>query len=346
LNQEGVERIGNYKGKKVKSCRWSNVVVNKILTSKKVLGFNDNVDPPVKMYPKVIDEKVYYAARAKMEARKTHKYYGQNGGGRNLFAGVIYCQECGQRMCMHHIPTYARKSENYVSRGGVGARGGKAIHSYLWCGGYVNGSCSSKQIRYEYTEESFVAAVSCSVHTLTLADTKKTSPEGNDMEMLKGQLVEARALLGKYTAINTEVPTKAGAIMIQKQEQEEERLTAEIENATTVEIGSTPLNEAKKELMALMYRDWSAEDTRMKARELIRSLVERITVDIPHQSYLIKWRVREKPTAVELVKRGYKLTGYKIDGTFYPSMGRDWQKCTSDIARYAKDAEAYTPVPA
>jgi hypothetical protein len=106
------------------------------------------------------------------------------------------------------------------------------------------------------------------------------------------------------------------------------------------------LNEAKKELMALMYRDWSAEDTRMKARELIRSLVERITVDIPHQSYLIKWRVREKPTAVELVKRGYKLTGYKIDGTFYPSMGRDWQKCTSDIARYAKDAEAYTPVPA
>jgi hypothetical protein len=182
---------------------------------------------------------------------------------------------------------------------------------------------------------------------LTLADSNKPV-SNNDSEMLKGQLAEARALLGKYTAVNTEVPTKAGAIMIKKQEDEETRLLADLERATTVEIGWTPISEAKQELMELMYRDWNATDTRLRARELIRTLVDKIVVDIAKQSYKIHWKGYAKPTEVELVKRGIKrgakLTGYTIDGIFYPSMGREWKKATADIARYAKEAEA-EPLP-
>jgi hypothetical protein len=160
--------------------------------------------------------------------------------------------------------------------------------------------------------------------------------------MLKGQLVEARALLGKYTAVNTEVPTKAGAIMIQKQEAEEARLQAELESATMLEATSTPISDARKALLTLMYSDWNAKDTRLKAREIIRSMVEKMVFDLVGHSYVIHWKKISKPTRIEIVKRGgkgSKLKGYTIDGTFYPSMGREWKKATADIARYARDAE-------
>jgi len=346
LNQEGATRIGNYKGEKVKSVRWSNVVVNTILTGKKVLGYNDNVDPPVRMYPEVIGEKVYYSARAKMEERKTHKYYGQNGGGRNLFAGVVKCKECDQRLCMHHIPSYPRKgvvAKNYGTRGGVGARGGKAVHTYLWCGGYVNGSCSSKQIVYDHLEESFVGVISGSVHVLEIGE-KKSVPEV-DVEMLKGQLAEANALLSQYTADYTETPTKAGLKLIAAQEETEERLTAQLERATAIDVGSTPLSEAKAELLGLLYKDWTGEEIRLLARQLIRTLVEKVVVDIKQQSYVIHWRGKAKPTKVELVKRGYRLTGYKINGHLYPSIGGDWQKHIATIADRITDAEkSYSPI--
>jgi hypothetical protein len=339
LNEEHAPTIGNYNGAKIKSGNWSNVVVAGLLHSQKVLGINENVSPPVKMYPEIIKPEVYYAALNKVNERRTGKYYGRNSDeGRNLFLHLMHCK-CGRRICMHQQKSgnHGRKSET------VGTR---SIHNYLWCQGYVAGTCPSKQIDYDWTEESFVAAVSCSIHTL--ADSKKTSPAGKDTEMLKGQLAEAKALLGKYTAVNTEVPTKAGAIMIQKQEAEETRLIAELESATTIEIGSTSISEAKRELLELMYKDWTAVDTRLEARELIRTLTEKIVVDIGKQSYAIHWRGYAKPTEVELVKRGIKrgakLMGYNVNGVYYPSMGKDWKKATADIARYAKDVEA-KPLP-
>ena len=349
LNTEHVLTIGTYNGEKIKSGNWSNVVVAGLIHSQKVLGINENVSPPVKMYPQVIDDKVYYAAKAKADQRRTGRFFGRNSDeGRNLFLHLAECT-CGRRMCMHQIKTGDKRknTETYGSRGGTGARGGKSIHTYLMCEGYLAGTCTTKQIKYEWTEESFVAAVSCSIHTLTFADSNKPV-SNNDSEMLKGQLAEARALLGKYTAVNTEVPTKAGAIMIKKQEDEETRLLADLERATTVEIGWTPISEAKQELMELMYRDWNATDTRLRARELIRTLVDKIVVDIAKQSYKIHWKGYAKPTEVELVKRGIKrgakLTGYTIDGIFYPSMGREWKKATADIAAYAKSVEIPMPL--
>ena len=350
LNTEHVLTIGTYNGDKIKSGNWSCVVVAGLIHSQKVLGVNANVSPPVKMYPQVISDEVYYAAKAKVDQRRTGRFFGRNSDeGRNLFLHLAACKKCGRLMSWHGIKTgnERRNPETAGSRGGTGARGGKPIHAYLICQGFVAGTCTTNQIVYEWMEESFVGAISCSVSSLTLADSNKPV-SNNDSEMLKGQLAETQALLGKYTAVNVEVPTKAGAIMIKKQEDEETRLLADLERATTIELGSTPMSEAKQELMGLMYRDWSATDTRLRARELIRTLVEKIVVDIAKQSYKIHWKGFAKPTEVELVKRGVKggarLTGYTINGTYYPSMGKAWRDATADIARYAKDMEA-EPLP-
>jgi hypothetical protein len=337
LNREKVPVIGNYCGKKVKSVRWSNVVVNNILRSQKVIGINENVQPPVKMYPQVIDDKVYYAAKAKMDERKTHKYYGRTTEVKNLFSGIVWCAECNRKMCLHGIKSYSpKRSHNYGSRGGLGARGGKAVNSYLWCGGHVTGDCSGKQIWYDSMEESFVAVVSGSVHIL---DYDKTPVASNDSEMLKGQLAEARTKLGEYTADYEAAPSKTLAGMMLKQETEIERLSGHLERATTIAIGTQPLYEAKKELLGCLYKDWSNQDTRLKVRELIRTMVDKLEVDTKAKWYVIHWKGTNKQTRVEVFRKGYK-----IDGHQYPSVG-DWQKHTAEIAERVKDAEkSYSPI--
>ena len=340
LNQEKATLLSTYNGKTIQSRCWSNTTVQKVIHNKAACGWNENLQPALNMYPEVIDEKVWYAVKLKMDERKSHKYYGRTTNAKNLFVHLAHCSTCGRRMCLHVIKRNRETKRNpngFGTRGGIGARGGDAESRYLWCEAYVSAMCSSKQIKYDFVEESFVAAVSCSVHTLTLSDANKKASPDNDAELLKRKLTETRQSLHQYTEDYKDTPTKTGLKLIGEAEQEEERLLAAIESATALDIGTAPLNETKKELMALMYKDWSQEDTRMKARELIRGLVEKIVVNIKSQSYTVKWKAREKPTEVELVKRGHKLGGYKIDGTFYPSMGRDWKKATADIARYARD---------
>ena len=341
----------NYKGKKVKSKKWTTTSVRRIIMSQAVIGLNENLDPPVKMFPVIIDPKLYWRVRGKIETRRQalNHFCGRNvDSAENLFSGLTECIRCQGSMNFHKqkgLHWKTKTPEAFGSRGGAGSHGGIGVYPYFICSTYTNGPCTAKQIRYDWTEESFVTAISCSVASLTLADSKKPVADGKDTEMLKGQLAEARALLGKYTDVNTEVPTKAGAIMIKNQEDEETRLQAELESATMLEATSTPVGESRKALLTLMYSDWNAKDTRLKARELIRSMVEKMVFDLVGQSYVIHWKGISKPTRIEILKRGAKLKGYNIDGTFYPSMGREWKKATADIARYAKEAEA-EPLPA
>src|ERR1039458_1864693 len=351
LTKEGATLLSEYNGKKVKSHVWSNTTVAKLFRNKAVLGYNKD---GIKMYPEVIKPEVYYAAKAKVDERRKGRYYGRTTGAKNLFIGLTQCAECEYRLYLHTVPNYTimkklKAKPHYGERGGAGVKGGEAEHLYLHCGGYAHGICKTHQTKYNFFEESFINAVSCSVASLTLADSKKASPEGKDTETLKGQLAETRQLLGRYTADYEEaqkqgLPAKPLFALMNKTEAEEETLLAELESATTIELGTTPLSEAKKELMALMYKDWSVEDTRLRARELIRTLVEKIVVHGRSQSYVIHWKGPAKQTHVILMKKGWRLAGYKIDNVFFPSMGKDWKLATADIARYAKDVEA-KPLP-
>lgn len=151
LNQENVPYVGACKV----SRGWATISVNRILKGKEVLGLNTHLNPPVKMFPQIIDEKLYYSANQKLNERRTNKYFGRTNDARNLFTGIAKCSQCGRAMVYHYQKAYAKKIPTAGSKGGIGARGGQKVFKYLWCSGFVNGKCSSKQIPYDWVEESF-----------------------------------------------------------------------------------------------------------------------------------------------------------------------------------------------
>ena len=321
LNQEGVERIGNYNGNKTKSVRWSNVVVANLLHSTKPMGLNDNLDPPVKMFPEVIKPKVWYAAKALNDSRRTNHYYGRGSGdAKNLFAGVVFCKECGQRMNMHIIKSYdTKRSKNFGSRGGIGARGGKAVHSYLWCGGYVNGSCSSKQIVYGHLQESFFPIMLEPKFRETIIKGVYGSKDADDViPILKGKIVEAEKRLVRYADDYEKVQSDTLLNLMAKTEAEIKTLRQDIESQITIEIGTTPAGEMYSDLIDLMQpkadgdtaEDWNKPETRVKIRDCIRSLVAKIVVDIASKSYDVFFRASmDKPVHVQCYKEGFRIDG-------------------------------------
>jgi hypothetical protein len=330
LNAEKAPLICNpYNGKKKKSRHWANVSVQTLLTKKTVLGFDESVNPPVKMYPAAIDEKVYYAAKAKMDARKRHKYYGRSSEKvENLFVGLVHCSVCNRGMSLHKMKSgWILKNPD-----AVGSRGGKPINTYLQCSGFVDGICSSKQIRYDWVEESFCSMLSGSQFVNAYSDTKNIAPN-NNTEVLKGKLAEINASILQYTADYKETKTRAALTLIAEAEQESERLTQEIESATAIEVGSIGIDEAKAELVNTLHKDFTNRDTRLQLRELIRAVVERIVVNIKEKSYVVHWKGKAKPNHVECFRKGFR-----IDGVLYESVG-DWDKVLAETTKRAKEVE-------
>ena len=181
LNEEKLPILGTYNGKKIKSVRWNITSVRRIIMNQAVIGMNENVDPPVKMYPVIIDPKIYWAVRGKIESRAKQSIAGRNADtGTNLFSGLTACAHCNSSMHYHQQKRddRTRRPETFGSRGGIGSHGGIGIYPYYICAAYNDGPCTAKQIRYDWTEESFIVALSRSVEDLTLASSKEKDTRG------------------------------------------------------------------------------------------------------------------------------------------------------------------------
>jgi hypothetical protein len=309
LNDEGIPYIGANGSNK--HPQWSCTCVRRILRGKEVLGFNCNVEPPIKMFPAIISEKEYYAANARMDLRKTHKFYGRTGDAKNLFSHIAKCAKCGKALAMRHCVsggTQQKLKPNFGARGGVGSRGGKGINTYLYCSGFNHGSCSGKGFVYEQFETSF----SQSLFRPDFAETfnRDVSPNSDKAKILQGQLVEVEKKLERVTAdynLHPESPGITSALV--KTEEQKKELLAKLEGEKTLTIGTTPINAAYREFLASVHHDWNNRETRLKLRELIRSMVESISMDIPTRSYEIHWKNGSPTTKVECFKNACRIDG-------------------------------------
>src|ERR1035441_7963743 len=82
LNNEGIVPITKYNWKSTgfPPHKWSLSAVQRILKSKEVLGLNPSVDSDKQMYPPVpgLTEKMFYAAKDKLEQRQCSKFAGRD----------------------------------------------------------------------------------------------------------------------------------------------------------------------------------------------------------------------------------------------------------------------------
>ena len=302
MNAEGIHTIGSYCGKKIKSKIWANSTIQKLIHRKAVIGWNTNVTPPVQMFPAVIDEKLYYSARAKVEGHRTNKYYGRSSNkAQNLFTGLTVCGQpgCGQPMNIHRQKVEVTPL--------TGSKGGRLEYVYLRCEGVINGVCKNSMLRYDKIEESFASMLSGSAFVNQYETTKPE--QDNQVEMIQGKIVETHSRLERYTADYEKSPSDMLAGLMTKTENEEKTLRQEMEQAKTATIGSSPLQDTRNELLAILYKGWYDVEVRLKLRELIRAVVEKIIIDGPNRSYTIYWRNKDKPTVVEVFSKAYKIDG-------------------------------------
>jgi hypothetical protein len=303
MNADAILTIAKYCGKKIKSKVWAVTTIRKLIHKKMVLGWNVNVNPPAKMFPAVIDEKLYYSARAKVEQRKTNKYYGRSSDKpQNLFTGLTLCSKCNAPMNIHRYKPYLNSM--------TGSKGGKTDYTYLHCEGVVNGICANSMLRYDKIEESFASMLSGSAFVNAYGETKPE--QGNEVEVIQGKMIDTHSRLERYTADYEKQPSDVLLNLMAKTENEEKTQRQEMEQAKTAKVGTSPITDTRNELLAILYKGWYSVDVRLKLRELIRAVVEKIIIDGPNRSYVIHWRNKDKPTSVELFKKAYKIDGLMI----------------------------------
>ncbi|MBV5329077.1 MAG: recombinase family protein [Chlorobium sp.] len=146
------EKIKTFSLKNSKNATWGTTYVNKLLTTRNVLGevqfmkTIENVDgkrvsvtdgePIPNYYPQVIDDEIYLKAQDIKNNRTTP--YGKIGEANNIFTGISKCGYCGSSM-------------NYAIRS-------RKKHKYLACCKANVGHCKAEFIsfRYEDFEDAFL----------------------------------------------------------------------------------------------------------------------------------------------------------------------------------------------
>lgn len=306
----GVRAIANRltkEGKKVitdkrKSNGWAPISVRRILTSKSVLGINVHVDPPAEnFYPRIIDDKLFYEVAYKLDQRKTKKFYGNVASAKNLFAGIAVCSECGHGLCraeMHKDQPIGRKT-----------------FIYLRCRMSNEGRCQGTSVDYERVETSFSGSLSDNKDFLSSYMDKDMVGNTLSPDKLKGELVECRGKLTQYVADYTDTPSKTLGQLIAKEEAKETDILRQIENYAVVNVGQLSLAEAYARFREEQSQNWNVPEYRLKLREMIRAVVNKIIVVAKENRYEIHYRNGRKVN-VEILKSCYRVDGqeHSYDG--------------------------------
>ena len=333
LNREHVAPITKYNFTKSQRAphRWTNTNVQRMLKGKEVLGFNPMVEGcEHKMYPPVPDltEKMFYAAKDKIELRKTAKWAGRDDEARNLFTSIAKCSDpaCGRTMRMQW-------SRYWVAKNGR-EDGSRIFYRYLQCCGHVAGDCTvGGGLPYNRVEESFfVLMCQDKFRDAIVAKIYNHEDNGDPTAIFRGKLNEAKARLAKYEVLMEKDPSDTLNKLMKKAEDEQKDLLKQIDSVKTIDAGTTATGQAYDEWTKLSKQEWSIE-TRYKIKDIIRMLVSHIGMDIRNKSYDVFFKSNpDQPVHVQLLKSGFRV-GLPIPLTFF---WQDKQPTSEQVTKMAK----------
>ena len=134
-------------------------------------------------------------------------------------------------------------------------------------------------------------------------------PKGNNIALLQGQIVEVQKKREQVTADYEISPSNAVASVLMKMEAKEKELLGKLETEKAATIGATPINDAYSEFLKTLHADWTNIETRLRLRELIRTIVEKLVVDVDAKSYQIFLKNGAKPIKIECFPAGCRIDG-------------------------------------
>lgn len=273
LNDEGTPTITR------ESKRWNSQTIWSILRGKEALGFCSYVEPPVKVYPAAVEESVYYAANAKIEARRAGGFCAPSKrADTNLFTGLVFCAKCGARLTKFRSKAGGKKYNYFRHRS--------------W-GGYCPGG-----MRYDKVEQSMLSLLS---HAGFIDSLLEHKTETSALAMLEGQLADTQKRAEKLLKLieGDDQPPRRVMESLKALETREADLQKKLENERTKVRGATPAKAAYGSVCDLFGRGLKAEN-RKRVRLALRDFVEKVSVDIDTQSYEVLFKGAKQAVRVTL----------------------------------------------
>jgi len=278
---------------------WGNSYINYLLKDKAVIGLCDMIEPPMKLYPAIIDEKTFYRVAKKMNDRT--KKMGRTGGRscttmENPFKSLLYCSKCGGKCYV------AKKTDK------------SRIYYYIYCYNSIDGKCKgqTEYMLYNNFEKSFIEMFKPEYIANLLVDDTKSK---NDLEALNGRLNECQAKQEKLTKLimGDNNPSINLVRALKQAEALERTLIQEINAETLLISGSTTPIEAFGKYAKEFESKFMIPEYRREIRELLRNIIEKIELDLKAGEYKVYFKGgTEEPIEVKLNEDACVINGMEI----------------------------------
>jgi len=266
---------------------WHPLYINRILRNKALIGTYtvDGIEIP-NFFPRVLSDVEYYACQAKLSERSRFK--GQRTNNPQPFSHLLKCALCGESI--FRVKTLDR--------------------IYLQCYGNRAGSCDARYMDYHSTVNGLLKAIADTDPTITTTDDDAALRVQQELEALKGRLVELDSKILKaeemFIADMTEsgkrILDKLNANKIDAQKKLEElksvkylndhrhewrEVKARIENEILkskgyeLQVVPTSVVQVSGELKFIRHTSTTNESDVVALRENLRSFISRININIP-----------------------------------------------------------------
>ncbi|MFG3502928.1 recombinase family protein [Pseudomonas sp. NPDC047963] len=259
------------------SAAWGTSSVSKILNNRALLGEYQPThvlngvrvsegEPVLGFYPPVVTEETFYLARS---ARGLRRLSGASRQSKrfNVWQGIARCFDCDAAM---HLVNKGKPPKGYT---------------YLQCHSARKGICSSGMLRLDRTELAF-REILAKVDSLSLVQDSSNAIR-KSLAAIEGKLATLATKLASAEAAYNEVPTGAGARLLQSTEQEQERLkAAHVEQSQRLQVERVISKEDFFERLDLTSYEGRAAANSLLKRLGLRVLIERGSRDVYHYSLI------------------------------------------------------------
>jgi DNA invertase Pin-like site-specific DNA recombinase len=274
---------------------WCLTTLRRILLNKAVLGYYvpRHGQPVAGYFPAIVDEKLFYAAQARLKLAKKGKY--SRGSVVNLFTGVARCPKCG-----HGLTTVWSQDRKYARLICSGAHQGRTE-----CGFHGAPISIIEPALLEFLGQADV-----------IRPVLSGAQEPSKLDELQGRLAAAQKQAAKLTKLmlDDDDPPKSLYDELKAAEAESRRLQASIEDERSAHLtaaltGYSQFLDSLPELAGNVER-------RAELRRAISAVVEDIALDPKGNGGAwradIKLRGSGQRFLVEIVDGGWAICGFSV----------------------------------
>jgi DNA invertase Pin-like site-specific DNA recombinase len=260
---------------------WNTRFIHRLLRDRSVLGWHTAAET-AGVFPAILSEETFYAAQAKLDARRKLKLTVHTGQDNNLVTGLCRCGGCGHSLIRHT------------------SRVNGHTYTYLFCSGKMHRltDCKCQNLRYDLFERSFLSL-------LGNGDLVREALSGevavSSLDALRGELAVVQKQAEKILHLieGEDDPPRRLLENLKTIEVKEAELERRIEAESVKTSASISPLVAYDKFRAEFAGRMEQPEFRSLLRELLRDVVEKIVMDKSGRHYAVHFRAA--PGIVDVV---------------------------------------------